>query len=484
MKKQGLGRHTAPITLILILLANPNVHVIDVLPDFIAYIIAACMLTYAKDRAPYFEEARSGFIKLAIVSALKIPAYFVITYTRAGNVQDYDIRALFAFSFGVAELWLSLILIGNLYSALVYLGERSASSAAIKPFPVSRGGRLGTLEGLRLFTTVFVIVKCAGYALPELLVLTRIVSSGSGAFNYARLYPYTIVILIPLILALGIAWAVRCRKYCRSVAAAEDFRTSLDSLFDECGREALNKRLWLASLKSSLSVMLVSTFFTVEIVFDNFKSINIIPHFVFGLILTLGALRLGKFVGGARWATVSGILYSAVSVVYYVFYAGFLSEHGYDALATSKIAASDYRAVIITAIAEAVALIVFFVLLGTTLRRLAYAHTGTSPESDRYMRSDREYHARINKKTLVWCALGSALAILRCVDVLIKSKMSIIHVFIESDTVVGGTTGSVAESAVPWFGTLILAATAIFVVYSLYYFAYLKSECDLKYAYN
>ena len=72
-----------PITAVLIFLLNPNVHTIDVLPDFVAYIICAHMLRYAKDRAPYFEEARAGFIKLAIVSALKIPAYFVITFARA-----------------------------------------------------------------------------------------------------------------------------------------------------------------------------------------------------------------------------------------------------------------------------------------------------------------------------------------------------------------------------------------------------------------
>ena len=199
MQKSTARKKIWPLTVALIFLLNPNVHVIDILPDFVAYITLAYMLRYAKDRAPYFDEARTGFIRLAIVSALKIPAYFVINFARSGNVHDYDIRTLFAFAFGVAEVWLSLSVIGSLYSALVYLGERSVSGTLIKPFPIGKRGRCGTIDGLKFLTTVFVIVKCAGYALPELLVLTNTVSVGEIAFNYAKFYPYTIVILLPLI---------------------------------------------------------------------------------------------------------------------------------------------------------------------------------------------------------------------------------------------------------------------------------------------
>ncbi len=482
MQKQATRPRLWPITIALIFLLNPNVHVIDVLPDFVAYIICAFMLRYAKDRAPYFEEARAGFIKLSIVSFLKIPAYFVITFARSGNVHDYDIRTLFAFAFGFAEVWLSLSLIGNLYSALVYLGERSESGRLIKPFPIGKRGRHGTIDGLRLITTVFVTVKCAGYALPELLVLTNTVSPGEIAFNYARLYPYTIVILLPLIFALGVFWAKRCRSYARA-CAVEDFKSSLNSLFNEDGLAELNKRLWLNSLKTALTVMLVATFFTVEISFDNFRGVNLLPSFIFGIALTLGAYRTSKFTGGSRGVIITGVLYSLSALLHYVFDTAFLINYGYEALANSRIAFENYITVMIFAIIEAVCLIVFFVVIGRLLTGFTYKHTGLSPDSPRYMRADRDYHRGVIKRGITWCVLGSSLAVAKCSDVIFKSRMKLTNVFIEEGNMTGGTVGTVAESLVPWFGVVVLTLTAIFIVYSLYFFAHLKEECDMKYTY-
>lgn len=484
MQKQTTKRKLLPITIALLFLINPNVHVIDVLPDFIAYIIFARMLRYAKDRAPYFEEAQASFIKLAILSAFKIPAYFVITIARAGNVHDYDIRTLFAFAFGVTELWLSMVLISNLYSALVYLGERSESGTLIHPFAIGKRGRVGTIDGLRILTTLFVILKCAGYALPELLVLTNLVTVGQVAFNFAKLYPYTIVILLPLILIFGFFWMKRCKCYARAVAEADDFKASLDSLFDENGRRDLDNRLWLTSLKAALTVMLVAVFFTVEIAFDNLKGINLLPPPLFGIIMTLGAYKTAKFIGGSRSIILTGSLYSVSALLHYIFESDFLIKHGYEALATSKIASASYVTVMVFAVIEAVCLIAFFVNLGMLLSKFTYRHTGLSPDSDRYLRADRDYHKSSVKKGVIWVVFGSLLGISKCVNVIFKSRMKITDVFIDDGNPMGGTAGSVAESLVPWFGMVVLALTAVFIVYSLYYFAYLKEECDMKYPYR
>ena len=479
MQKHKRKTGLLPITVALIFLLNPNIHTIDILPDFVAYIICAHMLRYAKDRAPYFEEARAGFLKLAVVSALKIPAYFVITFARAGNVHDYDVRTLFAFAFGVAEIWLSLSLIENLYAALVYLGERSASGTLIKPFKIGRRGRLGTIDGLRALTTLFVIAKCAGYALPELLVLTNTVSVGEKAFNFARYYPYTIVTVVPLIFIFGVFWAKRCRAYARAVSEAGDFKASIDALFNEEGRAELNKRLWLESLKTALTVMLVATFFVIEINLDNFKGVNLLPPFIFGIVMTLGAYRTAGFVGHKKSVLITGALYTLSAALHYIIKSSFLISYGYEALATSRIASANYVTVLIFSSIETVFFIVFFIALARLLSGFAYKHTGLSPSSERYMRADLDYHKSIVKRGAVWAILASLLAASKCADAFFKIKMKINDVFIEDD--VFGTVGTVAESMVPWFGTVVLALTFIFIVYSLYYFAHLKEECDMKY---
>ena len=62
-KAEGVGLLVLAITF----LVNPAVNIFDYLPDFIGYFIIAKALIYYADRAPYFNEARVGFLRLAYV---------------------------------------------------------------------------------------------------------------------------------------------------------------------------------------------------------------------------------------------------------------------------------------------------------------------------------------------------------------------------------------------------------------------------------
>ena len=214
--------------------------------------------------------------------------------------------------------------------------------------------------------------------------------------------------------------------------------------------------------------------------FDNLKGINLLPPFAFGLIMLLGAYRLSKFTGGSRAVLITGSIYSLSAILHYSFETAFLINYGYEALATSRIASANYVVVMVLAIIESVCLIAFFVALGLLLTKFAYQHTGLSPNSERYMRADSDYHRAVMRKGVIWCVLGSLLAAAKSADTIFKSKMRLTDVFIE-DGDMFGTVGTVAESLVPWFGVVVLLLTAIFIVYSLYYFAHLKEECDMKY---
>ena len=69
----------------LFLLFIPAIKIIDVFPDFIAYFILAGVMSYGVDKLPYFEEARSAFIKLGIINLFRIPAVILTTSLRASN---------------------------------------------------------------------------------------------------------------------------------------------------------------------------------------------------------------------------------------------------------------------------------------------------------------------------------------------------------------------------------------------------------------
>ena len=95
---------TASLLFAVLSFINPNINIIDVIPDFIGAFIIAGYFSYLADRAPYFAEARLAFLKLGLVSLLKIPAVLVMSSVRSTNVSDNDIVVLFAFSFAVVEM--------------------------------------------------------------------------------------------------------------------------------------------------------------------------------------------------------------------------------------------------------------------------------------------------------------------------------------------------------------------------------------------
>ena len=70
--KKTKSRAYTGIIVALVFLFNPNISVIDILPDFVAYFILARTFLLASDCAPYFEEARVAFKRLGWLSFGKI----------------------------------------------------------------------------------------------------------------------------------------------------------------------------------------------------------------------------------------------------------------------------------------------------------------------------------------------------------------------------------------------------------------------------
>ena len=124
-KKQLRTLKTGWLIFAVVMLFNPNVNLIDILPDFIGFFNLAKFFEKAADCAPYFEEARSAFMKLGYISLAKIPALAIVVIVRSGNVIDNDIIALMALIFAVLELLYLIPVTKSLFDALTYLGERS-----------------------------------------------------------------------------------------------------------------------------------------------------------------------------------------------------------------------------------------------------------------------------------------------------------------------------------------------------------------------
>lgn len=480
-------RSSAALVFALIMLLNPNIHTFDLLPDFIGYLIIAKALSYAVPRAPYFSEARGAFMKLALLSLVKYPAFVIVTTVRSGNVSDGDISALFALAFATVEIWLSLSAIGNLFSGLFHLGERTEARATISTFPLSkRGKRTMTPEGLRTLSIAFVFVKCLGYFLPELLLLSRAVlaSSLEKVFNPAKLYPYALILSMAVVLTVGIIFSRRFSKYIKAIYAEGKFTEALDSIADGERLKPLTAILKVRDIRFILVLMSVAVCLSIDVRFDNLDAVNLLPRFFFALMLGYGAIKLSAHsLHSTRSLRISSIATAIAALAAWISDSVFLSSHGYDGIASKNEIQAKYLPVVLLYFIEAVLTVLLLIFVARALCAFVYSSTGLDKNSPRYSTADIDFHKSLKTRVYIWCVAGSLSALSKAAESLSRyfSYNKFSGIVDDASSVGSGVTGMITVGLLPWLTTAVFILSILFIGYSLYLFKTLGDEAEMKY---
>ena len=465
------------IVLSLVFLLNPVVRVVDILPDFIACAIIVRLLYYVADRAPFFEEARADFLKLGFVSLAKIPAFFIISIARNSNTLDNDTTVLFTFVFSLMEIILLRGAVTNLFAGLYHLGQRTEAAATIRPFPISKkGDRQSSPEGVRALALAFVVVRAVLTALPELLLLTRSDDGGRYQFNPRALYPYSIVLSVLTVLIFGIIILKRGIAYARAINEEGLFFSGVESLIDGDRRAELEKKIAGKRMRTALTFLVAASFLTFELRFDNFGSVNILPHFIFGGMLFAGAFFIGRYTDKWKPTAIAAGAYSALALVGYILEIRFSDKYGFDALIRDGAARDAYIPLIVFSALELCALICVMVFLARQLIEFSIRHTGLDPTSERYGRQEREHHSIMRKRIFVYSGTAMLVGLSRLLDTVFKYFSSRTYVDL------GDTIGTVVAGAAPWFGVVMVIVSGAFIGITLYVIGGLKTESEAKYS--
>ncbi len=494
------------LILAFIFLINPNVNIYDILPDCIAYFIIFKKLDYAKDRSPFFDEAREAFKKLAIVTLIKIPASLLMTSIRSENYGDNDIRSLFAVTFAIIEAVLIVTAVKNLFEGFSYLGQRSDNRRLISDFPLNKpGSKVSSPDALARLTYIFGIYKCLLAFLPETLLLTRIVTSSEyeKTFNFARLYPYTVVFGIVTVLWFGIVWM---RRFCcyiksfnntsestegsKSVSEIEckSFKDALDSMLDDFKRTELEAKKKIEGIAFGLTLLLAGAVLTLELRFDNLQGINLIPPFLFGFIMIFSSMRLSSFSEKDKKPVIFASLFTVSAFIRYAFEFSFLEKYGYEVLVTDPNAKSSYRLLIFAFIAEVLMLMLFEIFFTRLFTSFVYKNTGADKQSDRYSRQDKEYHGILKRKVYIFAVLTAFLWLAKLTECVLRYFSE--NTFVSWETsdsnlpIIRPDSGMVSESPLPWFGVVVVILSVVYIVYTFLFTSSLKEDAEMKYSKN
>ncbi|MBR2612066.1 MAG: hypothetical protein IKC72_03250 [Clostridia bacterium] len=460
------------IFLALVFLFNPNINVIDILPDCIGYFIIAKLLTYPADISPYFEEARSTFLKLAWLNLLKIPSILVVVGSGVGRG---DTTALLSFGFAVGDAILGIMAVKYLFDALFYLGERTEATSLIEPFGISRR-HTTTPEAFRSLTILFLCIKCAISTLPEFLLLTEdTIGGGYTAVNLA-MYPLTVVLSQLLGWCLGIIWLHRGIRYAKALLSENGFDVAFGQLFNGDFDMHFERKFRLRSILATFSIMIFASFMAFVIRFDNLGGGTLIPACFFPLVFTYAIFVSRNQFKNSKGLFILGLLSSVMGLGEAVLSHLFFGKHTLEDIYYFDTAKALYLPLEVVSVITSALTIAFLVLCAKNLHAFILENTGISPESEGYRSVDRDYHKLLWRRAKLFFGCGILLYIVRAVDVVLYGMPKII--FTNPSDV---TMPVVVTSALPWFSAFVCGVSVAFILLSFYFFSTMKDEVKIKF---
>ena len=451
----------------LVFLAIPNMNLIDVLPDCVAYLLFLAVIGNTSRKVPYLAECKAALCKLALITAVKIPAFSVMySNMRYGA----DIVPLFTLSFVILELILLYSAISNGYAALSYIGERTDASSVREPFRLNRR-RTMTPEALKNFTYIFFLIKGVLNILPELTLLTR--DNVSLKKTLDELYPAMLIICIFSSLVLGLVWLGYARKYAKNIRDKNDVSDALGAIeaLRERRPEAVERAV--KKLNTSLTFIAVCGLFIFDVSFQSLGGYNILPHFIYGLLLFCSMFTFAEDRKMRIALSSFTFLFSVTSILNHLFTSRFFEEYTYAILAYSEPAKTQYLYVEILATFEAVFIIAMLVISALIMIGFIKQHTDVSPSDPSYTKSNKRSHRRLIRVTLPLFILSGLINVMKCVNVFLKSKVTLIESAVNPDGIVA--------SSLPAMNTIIVMLCIIYVIYSFVLASTLKDEVKFKY---
>ncbi len=478
MKRKDLKDKAFPKGLLISALAmlfNPNINIIDILPDFIGYLIIARLMIHAARRVPFFEEARLGFLKLALLSFAKYPAFILMVMIRGKNTLDNDVITLFSFGFAIAELILAVSAVNNLFAGLSYLGRRTGAPSVIGKEPSS--------DFLRTLTIVFTVAKCVLYSLPEFLLLTTAGDAGSptSMMPAARFYPAAMLFAQVLGYAIGAAWLAFFVRYITKIKSSGEFYPAVMQLSSDEKEGEIARSIKKKTVISGIKILVPAALLSFDLSLTNFNNVNVLPHFLIGILLLVAIFRFTTVKNKLFIISVIfGALYTAVSFITWLISINYHDTYSVTEIILYNKAERDFAIYSAFSIAEAVLLSVFLTLLAVLLISFIKKHTGKTPSNIKdplaigetareYTSYDKKYHTSLIIKVLIFLAMG-----------LLSTSAKLLHVFIDNKLVF--EYGVLVPSLAPWLGTMTVIISLVWAAFSLYFTSILKEDFEIKYS--
>ncbi len=389
---------------------NPETAVIDIIPDFIGYLLMLIPLLKLRDLTERFEDAVKHIWIALFVNVGKYAA-LMLSFGAIGQQEGGSESSLMMFSLVMAVL--DIIFVTSafrvFFDAFGKLGLKhechciSGSKIKMRRGIEVRSSKTFT-DKISRATTVFIIARALCYALPEFSTASAHTIDDT-AFDWYKFTALFRVFGIFIGFIFGIVWLVRVLIYFIRVAADKQFLASLNEEYVRIA-PTLKTRFILRNIGAIVSAVGIAVFFCADVCINN-NAVNVIPDCIFAFVF-LCALWCSRslFAKNKRVLLMTAIPTSvlfvtslAKDIVRYSYF------NRYDIKAYAKLpAAYDlYNFFTAISVADAVALVVTVISICGMISFInsQYAISKLSREDESVMRMKDEDRAEYRKQYLL-----------------------------------------------------------------------------------
>ncbi len=457
------------LLLALVFLFNPPLSLIDVLPDFVGYLLLMSAIRNAAAVFPHFDEAYRGFEKMFWITLIKLPALLLMLSVIRLNSGERAIITVFSLGFALVEVIFAISAFRAFGQALSHLGEREGL------MPVLAAGRHAKgLDGVMRLTTVLLITKAVCSFVPELTLISVFETLGSvdaNAINPAKFYPYLVVLFQLVGLAIGAVWLYYAFTYFKDLKGSEVMRE-----FSEEKEKLLAEQFAVHAKARTERLMFLLLTLALIFAFDiTLDSKSYLPDVLSAAVFVGFFLSLKKQSRFSLYGALVSAVYGAVSACVGVLKTRFLGEYTYTDVSRRPEAASAYLPIELLGIAEAVALIALLVLLFFTLRDFIRKNVGAHFD-EKNEKMAKALQKEYTVKAIILSVLGFLSAVFFALEKFLLT-LTERHVITDAESNIHYAEGDIIYIPVfggSWFFGLLV--TALWVVYGIYFISSLRSE--------
>lgn len=361
------------------LLFNPNIVIIDFIPDFIGYIFMIMGLSQLADMNHHMEEAVKLFKRMFIVSLAQFFSIFFVF----GVLPSREISSalmLICFAFGALELILLIPAFKSLFDGFIYLGSRHESEAIFKR---RSKGKLGGKERFgitatakaTIMTVVFIIAKPVLTFAPEILELFDANVNPNLPVNFYKYVGSFRLISWVFLLPLGVAWLTVFVKYVRSIIKDKPF---IKELSDKYTNEITPKNFLFIEryIKLAFVILAVALAFNVDFYIDY---ASVLPDFISPIILMVMLFVVKKFGKVPTKCYIFSVGYMLASLATYILNVYFYSNHTLSMTFLYPEAYNKFLALAICKSVDSLLFVCMILSLLPILSRIIMENTGFMP---------------------------------------------------------------------------------------------------------